>query len=455
MPSVAHLAIIASLKGTPPVVSFTVSVSNLTASVDVSASYGTSAPIVSGTIDYGDGYIATTVTSSHTYAADGSYTITYTATQQDGQSASTSQSVTVSASVSSGGPNGVEPTGPNIVSVDSLSGVTLSDKIDNTPSGKQTSMGPNTYTFDGFNEQYSTQNAGFGVQVSKATALLGSGIDYTVVTMNAGTAGGKESPTSGTTFLEYFWTGTSIKLIQDLTLLGIPINDGDWTGAPTAPADTTNGVDTHKTRNIYNGFFLNTFSNGVMNRVKVVHIPGSIYYPPGETFGIDVYNTNTATFNDIILDGDNVGASGFGPNGSSDITVNRLEAYGWVYGIATAWATCGGYLRMTDCYFHDSRSGINLEQDHFSEVTITRPRFANISSGHHITVWGSSATSGSYDLGATNYTVNIYDPVFDTAKLQIKYYTNYSDGTTNINTKDMIHVFQNGVEVTSSIVQWV
>ena len=80
----------------PPVASFTSTVADLMVDVDASASTDDGS-IVSYDWDFGDGNTGTGVTASHTYAVDGTYTISLTVTDDEGATGSTSDMVTVSA----------------------------------------------------------------------------------------------------------------------------------------------------------------------------------------------------------------------------------------------------------------------------------------------------------------------------------------------------------------------
>ena len=84
----------------PPTASFTNNCTDLACSFDANASsddFG----ISSYSWDFGDGNTATGVTANHTYAADGTYTVTLTVTDSVGQAHTASQSVTVADTSSS------------------------------------------------------------------------------------------------------------------------------------------------------------------------------------------------------------------------------------------------------------------------------------------------------------------------------------------------------------------
>jgi len=80
----------------PPVASFTYTCTDLTCDFDGSDSYDPDGSIVSYEWDFGDGDTATGVTVSHTYAADGTYTVVLTVTDDAGATGTDSQDVTVS-----------------------------------------------------------------------------------------------------------------------------------------------------------------------------------------------------------------------------------------------------------------------------------------------------------------------------------------------------------------------
>ena len=76
----------------PPVAAFTSAKSFMSASVDASTSTDLDGPLASYSWDFGDGTTATGVTASHTYATQGTYTITLTVTDPQGLTNSTTKS---------------------------------------------------------------------------------------------------------------------------------------------------------------------------------------------------------------------------------------------------------------------------------------------------------------------------------------------------------------------------
>jgi PKD repeat protein len=83
----------------PPVADFSFTCTELDCSFDGSGSIDLDGSITSYVWDFGDGSTGTGMTTTHLYAADGSYTVTLTVTDDAGATASVSQTVSVAAAV--------------------------------------------------------------------------------------------------------------------------------------------------------------------------------------------------------------------------------------------------------------------------------------------------------------------------------------------------------------------
>lgn len=83
-----------NVTSSPPTAAFTSSITYLTVNADASGSSDPNGPITSYDWSFGDGATATGVTTRHVYAAPGTYTVRLTVRDTDGNTATTSRSVT-------------------------------------------------------------------------------------------------------------------------------------------------------------------------------------------------------------------------------------------------------------------------------------------------------------------------------------------------------------------------
>lgn len=397
---------------------------------------------------YGDGSYGNGLLVSHTYAAAGTYTVTLTVTDTEGLAVSTTTSVavTVTAPVVNP-PSGTEPTGSGIVSYRSLSGTDPTARLASVATGTKVSLPPQVISWNDFGVQLSGGKFNYGLLLQRPGQILGSGIGNTVLRMNTGTTS-KRTPPGGTTNLQYIGVSSSTKLIQDLTVQGVPINEGSYAGA-TGKQITTSDLTTE---NVYNGFYINTIDGFAMRRVKISAIPGSYQAPPGETFGIDVYKGSNHTYEDIEIDGQNTVATGWGPNFLGGTTiVNRLNAHDCRYSSGAAIYACTGTLTMTDCVFRRNYNAINFEDCAYTSAKVIRPVF-EASKTSDINWWGDTTTQSI----SKSFRLDIYDPtVVGGGKIRVRHTTTHG-GYPNVMQRSDIHVWVNGVEqLQSNYIQFV
>lgn len=147
--------------------------------------------------------------------------------------------------------------------------------------------------------------------------------------------------------------------------------------------------------------------------------------PPGETFGINIFNSDRATISDCEVDGRDddgvpVGASPIGWNSCSDAKVYRTYCHDGKAGMLTFWETTNVYTEDYKCFNTASGSGqlsghgINHEQSR-GTITHVRPNLrlngrysqsptANANSGIHMTLC-------NVDTDVPAFTV--IEPVYD------------------------------------------
>jgi hypothetical protein len=180
-------------------------------------------------------------------------------------------------------------------------------------------------------------------------------------------------------------------------------------------------------------------TNARIENVRVRSIPGNSRVNPGETFGIADFRSVGSVYRGVEVDGAGVGASALGLNNSSSTTISDSYFHNNPYsaGIA-AWQS--NNLTITDVITRNNRTGLNFERTS-GTVKIVRPTIENNSA--------QDLYIGS-DQGSAKIT--IIDPKFS-GKLRIRIPTDYWAGT-NRQKKSDIRVIINGVDRTSSVVQW-
>lgn len=194
---------------------------------------------------------------------------------------------------------------------------------------------------------------------------------------------------------------------------------------------------------LYNGVRMHQIDNGRFKNLKLVNTaPGDSYLPPGETFAINDFRGSNNTFTNVEIDGAGRGASAFGANSSYGGTWTDVSVHDNPHSAAIAlWQTTGTQelVRFTSAR---NRTAVNLERVQ-GTVNIRQPTIQ--SSGAQDVYVGN-------DWGSTK--VNIYDPILPAgAKIRV-YYPAQEMGNKNQQLKSDVRVFRNGVDVTSTTIQW-
>jgi PKD repeat protein len=153
----------------PPVASFTATCSVLTCSLNARASSDTGGPIASYAWDFGDGTTASGVTATHTWASNGTPSVTLTVTDNEGLKSSMTQTVSVASAL---------PTARFTISCPDLT-CSLDASGSSDPDG----------TISGYAWRFSDGGTGSGVTASHDFSASGSyDVTLTVTDNTGGTA---------------------------------------------------------------------------------------------------------------------------------------------------------------------------------------------------------------------------------------------------------------------------
>jgi hypothetical protein len=193
---------------------------------------------------------------------------------------------------------------------------------------------------------------------------------------------------------------------------------------------------------LYNGLRVSRSTNPRISDVRVLSIPGGDDIPPGETFGINDYRTDGATYSNVEVDGSSISGAAFGTNDSNDVTVSGSSFHdaGHSNG-ATFWQTRNVTVRNTTSV-DNKDAAFNFERVSGTVVL------------DHVTMRGNRLSDLRIDSDQSSATYRIIDPVLDGKKLTIVMTPRYM-GHANVQRKSDVHVIVGGVDRTAALVTWV
>lgn len=313
------------------------------------------------------------------------------------------------------------PNGPDIVRYESLQNrSTLTATLAQAPYGEQVALLPGDYTFRDFSWEGNGTLDGVTLRASLG-GVRGSGVGRTVFSMVPLSSTRKSDvPTrDGTT--------------NQLSLMRA---GGDGT--------TLTGFTLEATPqgHVYNGLRIQDATALRVSDVRVVGVPGNDSIPPGETFGINDYRTSGSVYSHVEVDGAGVGASGFGANNSTDVTIEHSYFHGERHSMgATFWQTRD--VTITDSIGSDNGwAGFNFER---VSGAVRLARCVTSGNGH-----GDIRIAS--DRGSAKYT--IVDPVFTGPYFTIVYPARYL-GHANAQQKSDIRLIVHGKDRTADLVRYV
>lgn len=274
------------------------------------------------------------------------------------------------------------PTGPGFLGYETLTGSTPSARINSMPTGDQATFLDGTVQFSDFADANGTMGIYCGLNVY---GLRGSDTAGTVLQMapNTSTQAAKvPAQTTGQTNPLYLLriggnsTTQRAPIVSDLTLQGTPQG------------------------HLYNGLYFYHATGGLVARVRIAGIPGHASIQPDETFGGNDYdgvgNTwDTVEFDGHAQDGTLVGASGFGGNGSKQLTLLNCYSHHNIYSAGFTVNNCQDVTyrkcRATD----NGKMGFNFER---VSGTVILDQCATARNGTYDIAIASDTTSAVYQI---------------------------------------------------------
>ncbi len=294
-----------------------------------------------------------------------------------------------------------------------------------TPSATSTS-GPDIKTLTDFSQQSAGLFLGSG-------QLLGNGVDRTIYRLPTDTST-KTDPSTGT---------NQLKLIRS----------GGLSSGSAAAVDlggfTVEGTDQAPTLNGYGGIVVGYGTGSKIHDVKVTGIPGYASRPPGETFALALFHSDSASLRNVTLDGERtsdgakVGATLLGYNYTTGAhTITNLKANHAEYGFGLAmFQAAGSYTFNGGCDFSDNRKAINIEQS----IGGTVYNFDGCD------FRGTSGAPYVAQVTSINSSSQVYfrDPVVDSWPLKVNCYSSAALSGANKQLDSDIHLIIHGVDVSN------
>ncbi|MDB5892792.1 MAG: hypothetical protein JWQ88_323 [Rhodoferax sp.] len=301
----------------------------------------------------------------------------------------------------------------------------LAQAVSGTAPGQPLALGAALFEFTDFGSDLArvrgnrTDQNGLDLP-ARFPGVAGAGVDRTIIRMRPHTSTkAGDVPTVPFTTNQY-----------SLMRVTGPVNLHDFTLQSTEQG------------HLYNGLRMHICDNPRVTNVKITGVPGSGSSPPGETFGLSDYRTNNAIYKNLEVDGMGVGASGFGANHSTNVTIEGGYFHGNSRGIgATFWQTHN--VNIIDTASVNNRNGFNFERV-TGTINMVRPRIENISGRHDI----------SFGTDRPSAKVTIIDPVLPPGKkLRISIGSIFQGGPNQQKRSD-IKVIINGVDRTAEVVEF-
>lgn len=391
-------AVMSVLRGvpvnTPPTAKFTITAqTGLTVAVDGTTSSDPDGTVAQWAWDFGDGTLTYGKTSTHTYAAAGSYLIGLTVTDGEGLTGTVVQQITAVAPppVTTHGDSGVNQTGidgrqqsgTGITLMQNVTGSTFDAQANAAGTTAIVSLQAKAYTFADFatvGSGTSPSQFRYGARLT-GKGLFGAGSKYTTVSMVA----------------------KSSKWASDVPIQGSGASNQLQAVFTQSTGFTIDGVKFVFTDqgHLYNGVRLEQIASPKVTNTTILAAAGNAGSPPGETFGGINFQraSGTATVTNVTVDGQNWAAAALGSNSASaHFIVTNVWTYNHPYSAFWASWQQTGQMDFYNCGMSNGARAFNAERL-AATVNFYDPLFAAPMPGH-------SDVNPTYDGGYTGGVIN-------------------------------------------------